>query len=159
MGSTATKKGFETLPEEFIGNLKSNFNLNYFSFIVDASYFTKKKIISTGSDSIIWYVKDNKFRKKFAMKRISKTKSLLENSYKDIINERDLLSKISHPFLVQMHFSFQDENYLYMISNLMRGGDLRFWYSKKIFFSENQCKFIIACIILGLEYLHSNKIN
>ena len=158
MGSTATKKGFETLPEEFIGNLKSNFNLNYFSFIVDASYFTKKKIISTGSDSIIWYVKDNKFRKKFAMKRISKTKSLLENSYKDIINERDLLSKISHPFLVQMHFSFQDENYLYMISNLMRGGDLRFWYSKKIFFSENQCKFIIACIILGLEYLHSNKI-
>ena len=158
MGSTATKKGFETLPEEFIGNLKSNFNLNYFSFIVDASYFTKKKIISTGSDSSIWYVKDNKFKKKFAMKRISKTKSLLENSYKDIINERDLLSKISHPFLVQMHFSFQDENYLYMISNLMRGGDLRFWYSKKIFFSENQCKFIIACIILGLEYLHSNKI-
>jgi calcium-dependent protein kinase len=40
----------------------------------------------------------------------------------------------------------------------MRGGDLRFWYSKKIFFSENQCKFIIACIILGLEYLHSNQI-
>ena len=40
----------------------------------------------------------------------------------------------------------------------MRGGDLRFWYSKKLFFSEKQCKFIISCIILGLEYLHSNKI-
>jgi len=158
MGSSATKKGLETLPEDFIGNLILNFNINYFSFIVDASYFTKKKIISTGSDSTIWYVKDNKFHKKFAMKRISKTKSLLENSYKDIINERALLSKISHPFLVQMHFSFQDENYLYMINNLMRGGDLRFWYSKKVFFSENQCKFIIACIILGLEYLHSNQI-
>ena len=92
------------------------------------------------------------------MKRISKTKSLLENSYKDIINERNLLSKINHPFLVQMHFSFQDENYLYMINNLMRGGDLRFWYSKRVFFTEKQCRFIIACIILGLEYLHSNKI-
>ena len=92
------------------------------------------------------------------MKRISKLKSLEENSYKDIINERNLLAKLNHPFLVQMHFSFQDENYLYMINNLMRGGDLRFWYSKKIFFSEKQCKFIISCIILGLEYLHSNKI-
>ena len=129
MGSTVTKKGFETLPEEFIGKLKLNFNLNCFSFIVDASYFTKKKIISTGSDSTIWYVKDNKFRKKFAMKRISKTKSLLENSYKDIINERDLLSKISHPFLVLMYFSFQDENYLYIISNLIRVGDLKFFIS------------------------------
>ena len=87
---------------------------------------------------------DNKFKKKFAMKRISKLKSLEENSYKDIINERNLLAKLNHPFLVQMHFSFQDENYLYMINNLMRGGDLRFWYSKKIFFSEKQCKFIIS---------------
>ena len=92
------------------------------------------------------------------MKRISKLKLLEENSYKDIINERNLLSKLNHPFLVQMYFSFQDENYLYMINNLMRGGDLRYWYSKKIFFSERQCKFIISCIILGLEYLHSNKI-
>jgi serum/glucocorticoid-regulated kinase 2 len=92
------------------------------------------------------------------MKRISKIKSLQENSYKDIINERAILSKCNHPFLVQMHFSFQDENYLYMINNLMRGGDLRFWYSKRMAFTEKQCKFIISCIILGLEYLHSNKI-
>ena len=106
----------------------------------------------------MWFVIDNKFKKKFAMKRISKLKSLEENSYKDIINERNLLSKLSHPFLVQMYFSFQDDNYLYMINNLMRGGDLRYWYSKNIFFSERQCKFIISCIILGLEYLHSNKI-
>ena len=158
MGISANKKGFEALPEDFISNLSSNFNINNFSFIVNSSYFTKKRIISTGSDSTLWYVKDKKFNKKLAMKQISKTKSLLENSYKDIINERELLSKINHPFLVKLHFSFQDEKYLYMITNLMRGGDLRSWYSKKVFFSERQCKFIIASLILGLEYLHSNKI-
>ena len=158
MGNSANKKSFETLPEDFIGKKNNILTINYFNFIVNASYFTKKRIISTGSDSTIWYVKDNKFKKKFAMKRISKTKALMENSYKDIINERNLLSRINHPFLVQMHFSFQDDNFLYMISNLMRGGDLRFWYSKKISFTENQCKFIISCIILGLEYLHTNKI-
>jgi len=115
-------------------------------------------MISSGSDSTIWFVRDNKFKKKFAMKQISKLKSLHENSYKDIINERTLLSNLDHPFIVRMNFSFQNENFLYMINDLMRGGDLRFWYSKKNFFSEIQCKFIISCIILGLEYLHTNKI-
>ena len=115
-------------------------------------------MISSGSDSTIWYVRDNKFKNKFAMKQISKLKSLHENSYKDIINERVLLSKLDHPFLVKMNFSFQNENFLYMINDLMRGGDLRFWYSKKKVFTEVQYKFIISCVILGLEYLHANKI-
>ena len=40
----------------------------------------------------------------------------------------------------------------------MAGGDLRYWYSQRKQFTEHECKFIITCIILGLEYLHSNKI-
>jgi serum/glucocorticoid-regulated kinase 2 len=57
-----------------------------------------------------------------------------------------------------MNFSFQDKDYLFMINDLMSGGDLRYWYTKKKVFTEKECKFIIACIILGLEYLHTNKI-
>ena len=80
------------------------------------------------------------------MKRISKLKSLEENSYKDIINERNLLAKLNHPFLVQMHFSFQDENYLYMINNLMRGGDLRYWYSKIYFFRKDNVNLLFPVL-------------
>ena len=92
------------------------------------------------------------------MNQISKVKVIKNNVYEDIIHEQELTSKLNHPFIVSMNFSFQDKDYLFMINDLMSGGDLRYWYTKKKVFTEKECKFIIACIILGLEYLHTNKI-
>ena len=92
------------------------------------------------------------------MNQISKVKVIKNNVYEDIIHEQELTSKLNHPFIVSMNFSFQDKDYLFMINDLMSGGDLRYWYTKKKIFTEKECKFIVACIILGLEYLHTNKI-
>ena len=106
----------------------------------------------------MWYVKNNKFKKKFAMKEISKVKLIQNDAYDEILHEQNLCSKLNHPFLVTMNFTFQDKDYLYMINDLMSAGDLRYWYIQKKIFTEKECKFITANIILGLEYLHSNKI-
>ena len=103
-------------------------------------------------------MKNSKFKKKFAMKQISKVKLVKQNSYDEVLHEQELASKLHHPFLVTMNFSFQDDDYIYMIDDLMSGGDLRYWYILQKKFTEKECKFIVACIILGLEYLHSNKI-
>ena len=77
---------------------------------------------------------------------------------KNIKNERDLLSKLNHPFIVNLHFSFQNTNYLYLILDLYTGGDLRYHLFHKNNFEEIQTKFIISNIILGLEYCHTNLI-
>ena len=77
---------------------------------------------------------------------------------KNIKNERDLLSQLNHPFIVNLHFSFQNTNYLYLILDLYTGGDLRYHLFHKNYFEENQTKFIISNILLGLEYCHSNLI-
>ena len=92
------------------------------------------------------------------MKQLSKCKLIDQKCYKDIISEQELTLRLDHPFLAPLVFSFQDKDYLYMIYNLMSGGDLRYWYVQKKIFNEKECKFIVACIILALEYLHSNKI-
>ena len=129
-----------------------------FKNIVNSSYFEKRKIIAASSYGKVWYVKNSKFKKKFAMKEMSKVKLIKNNAYEEIIHEQELSSKLNHPFLVPMIFSFQDKDNLYMINDLMAGGDLRYWYTQRKKFSEKECKFIVACIILGLEYLHTNKI-
>ena len=77
---------------------------------------------------------------------------------KNIKNERDLLSKLNHPFIVNLHFSFQNTNYLYLILDLYTGGDLRYHLFHRNHFDEIQTKFIISNIILGLEYCHTNLI-
>ena len=92
------------------------------------------------------------------MKQMSKAKLIEQNCYEDIIYERDLESNLEHSFLTPLIFSFQDNDYLYTIHDLMSGGDLRYWYTQQKNFNEKECKFLVACIILALEYLHRNKI-
>eukprot|EP01016_Furgasonia_blochmanni_P020338 TRINITY_DN2268_c0_g1_i1.p1 TRINITY_DN2268_c0_g1~~TRINITY_DN2268_c0_g1_i1.p1 ORF type:complete len:462 (+),score=43.57 TRINITY_DN2268_c0_g1_i1:480-1865(+) len=70
------------------------------------------------------------------------------------MNERQLLSTMRHPFLVNMIYAFQDRENLYLVMDLMTGGDLRFHLNKQKKFTEQQTKFFIASIIHGLEFLH-----
>ena len=94
----------------------------------------------------------------YAMKEMSKTKIIDKKSEKSIKSERDLLSKINHKFIINMHFAFQDNDNLYLVIDLLTGGDLRYHICKYKRFTEKQGKFFIACIILGLEYCHTNNI-
>ena len=92
------------------------------------------------------------------MKEMSKKKIIDKKSVQSILNERELLSKMDHPFIINMHFAFQDKDYVYLAMDLLTGGDLRFHLCYDKPFSEEQTKFIISNLILGLEYIHSNKI-
>ena len=92
------------------------------------------------------------------MKEMLKKKILDKHSENGVIYERDLLSRMHHPFIVNMYFSFQDTDYLFLVMDLLTGGDLRYYYCKHRKFNEEEAKFIIACLILGLEYIHSNNI-
>lgn len=40
----------------------------------------------------------------------------------------------------------------------LTGGDLRYHICRQIHFTEEQTKFFIACLVLGLEYCHTNNI-
>ena len=42
--------------------------------------------------------------------------------------------------------------------DLVTGGDLRYHLSKKKRFTEEETKFFVSCIIVGLEYMHHNGI-
>lgn len=54
------------------------------------------------------------------------------------MNERDLLSKIKHPFMINMVCAFQDRDNLCLVMDLMTGGDLRYHIGRNKRFSEEQ---------------------
>ena len=126
--------------------------------IISPSSFEFESIIGRGGFGKVWKVIHKKTQKIYAMKKMSKTKIIDKRSVKSIISERDLLSIMNHPFIINMHFSFQDNEYLYIAMDLLTGGDLRYHICKNKKFSEEQSKFFISCIILSLEYIHYNKI-
>ena len=92
------------------------------------------------------------------MKEMSKAKIIYKNSGKSVLMERKILSQMYHPFIVNMYYSFQDNESLYLVLDLMNGGDLRYHLNKFGRISEFETKFIVCCIILSLEYIHSNRI-
>ena len=106
----------------------------------------------------MWKVKLKKTNEYFALKEMSKTKIIDRRSEKSIMSERTLLSKLNNPFIVNMYFAFQDFSNLYLVMDLLSGGDLRYQLSKKKRFSEKETKFFISNIILALEYIHSKNI-
>jgi serine/threonine kinase 32 len=43
-----------------------------------------------------------------------------------VFRERNLLARLRHPRLVNMHYAFQDEAHLYIIMDACLGGDLHY---------------------------------
>ena len=89
---------------------------------------------------------------------MKKVKVIDKKSELSILYERELLSRLTHPFIVNMHYAFQDQDNLYLVIDYHSGGDLRYHICIYRRFNEKQTKFIIACLILGLEYIHAHHI-
>jgi serine/threonine protein kinase len=72
-------------------------------------------------------------------------------------SERDLMVKINCPFIVNIKSAFQDEKYLYIISDFMQGGDLFYHMHEARVFDFELAQFYVSEIVLALEYLHKNN--
>ena len=72
-------------------------------------------------------------------------------------NEKNILAKCSHPFLVNLCGWYQDRHELYMLFELLLGGELFSIMSKGIF-TEDTCRFYSANVTSAFEYLHERRI-
>jgi serine/threonine protein kinase len=65
--------------------------------------------------------------------------------------ERDILARSNQEWIVNLKFSFQDDDYLYLVMEYLAGGDLMTLLIKKDVLSENEARFYIAeCVIYFL---------
>ena len=94
----------------------------------------------------------------FAMKEMSKAKISLKKSIKSVANERKFLEKFHFNLLCNMYYAFQDDDTLYIIMDYLSGGDLRYMICRRNFFTEEETKFIAACITLNLNYIHDKNV-
>ena len=69
---------------------------------------------------------------------MSKAKIIDKKSVESILGEKDLLSTLNHPFIVNLIYSFQDHDYLYILMDLLPGGNLRYHISIQKGFNEEQ---------------------
>lgn len=105
----------------------------------------------------------------YAIKIMEKAHIKKENKVKYVMMEKNILSIVSHPFIIKFHISFQDAGYLYMCMDLAPGGELlgvinnardeneRKGILKKAC-DEKAAQFYIAELIEAVGYLHDRDI-
>jgi serine/threonine kinase 32 len=89
--------------------------------------------------------------------RTDKQPVVRSESVRNMIRERRMLEHLNHPFLCNLRYSFQDVEYLYIVVDLMTGGDLRFHISRKSF-TEEAIRFWISQLGCALRYIHGQNI-
>ncbi|XP_026433978.1 serine/threonine-protein kinase AtPK1/AtPK6-like [Papaver somniferum] len=94
----------------------------------------------------------------FAMKVMRKDTIIKKNHVDYMRAERDILTKVDHPFIVQLRYSFQTKSKLYLILDFINGGHLFFHLYRQGIFSEDQARVYTAEIVSAVSHLHERGI-
>ncbi|EDU40893.1 RAC-alpha serine/threonine-protein kinase [Pyrenophora tritici-repentis Pt-1C-BFP] len=105
---------------------------------VNLNHFRLLRVVGKGAFGKVRIVERKDTGLTFALKYIRKDEVVRSESVRNIIRERRMLEHLNHPFLCNLRYSFQDIEYLYIVVDLMNGGDLRFHISRKTFTEEAQ---------------------
>ena len=90
----------------------------------------------------------------YAIKQLDRKRIKKKNATNLCINERNILEKVSSPFIVCMQYAFTSDTELYLLLDLMVGGDLAFHLHRKGIFTAQEVKYYTARTVLGLKALH-----
>lgn len=94
----------------------------------------------------------------YAMKQINKKLVKLKNALDNVLEERNVLTMLKSSFVTNLKYALHDTDTLYLIMDLMQGGDLKFQLIVARVFSEKRARFYAAEVLLGLEALHDASI-
>ena len=81
-----------------------------------------------------------------------------DSKVKQIMNEKQIMTKLSHPFIVKLHYAFQSYSQLHFVMDFCAGGELFYHLHNVGRLNEVQAKFYFAEILLAIEYLHRRNI-
>uniref|UniRef100_A0A668AQX5 protein kinase C n=1 Tax=Myripristis murdjan TaxID=586833 RepID=A0A668AQX5_9TELE len=98
--------------------------------------------------------------KLYAIKALKKGDMITRNEVESLMCEKRIFETINasqHPFLVNLHGCFQTADHVCFVMAYSPGGDLMTHIHTSIF-TEKQTRFYSSCVLLGLEFLHLNKI-
>ena len=124
--------------------------------------FESIKIIGRGAFGEVRLVRLKGTGNYYALKKLSKARMVERNQQFHVTAERDALAasnEVYHnnPWVVKLHYSFQDSQYLYLLMEFVPGGDLMSQLIRRGTFTEEEAKFFIAETVIGIETIHRLK--
>mmetsp|Transcript_15174 Transcript_15174/g.22286 ORF Transcript_15174/g.22286 Transcript_15174/m.22286 type:complete len:803 (+) Transcript_15174:190-2598(+) len=121
----------------------------------------KFRILGVGTFGKVWLVSHKKTGTPYALKMLNKREIIGHHQVEGVIREKNIMSSIEHPFVVNLICTFQDDRSLYMLIELVQGGELF-----SVIHTETRdgvpnanARFYAACILESLSHLHHRHIT
>uniref|UniRef100_A0A8C2DXR9 Calcium/calmodulin-dependent protein kinase 1Da n=1 Tax=Cyprinus carpio TaxID=7962 RepID=A0A8C2DXR9_CYPCA len=115
--------------------------------------FEFKEVLGTGAFSEVVLAEERSTGKMFAVKCIPK--KALKGKESSIENEIAVLRKIKHENIVALEDIYESSNHLYLIMQLVSGGELFDRIVEKGFYTEKDASTLIRQVLDAVNYLHS----
>jgi len=118
-------------------------------------YTLTNEVLGQGYFAVVKVGIDKLTGERVAVKIVNK--ELVERE-ETLNNEIEILSKIDHPNVVRMHAIFDTPDHLFIVMELMEGGELYEEVIQRSTFSEKEAAIIIKQLLDALVYLHARQI-
>ena len=96
----------------------------------------------------------------YALKVLQKAQIVAYGQQKNVMNERNVMCMVNHPFVLKLCATYKDKDCLFMLLELVQGGELFSLLAnqKTGYLSTDEARFYAACVVAGLEALHNQSI-
>jgi len=153
----SSKDFHEALPPAALQYLQGRAELQDAEYKFEDLLFTR--VVGSGGFGTVKMVKTAAKGIRYAMKCIKKRPIVEHNQQQAILNEKDVLLSMDHPFIVRLVQTFRNKAYVYFLMELITGGELLDAInSLGGELNKVQTQFYAGSIILALEHLHSRRI-
>ena len=117
--------------------------------------FEPLTLIGRGAFGEVRIVRERSSGNIYAMKSLSKAEMVRRGQVEHVMAERNLLAHVSSKMVVKLFYSFQDDEYLYLVMEYLPGGDMMTLLMRKDTLTEDEARFYIAQSVLSIEAIHS----
>lgn len=143
---------------------KSEKNIDTGDFNIELNQLVKHGILGAGTFGQVWLVTNSASSggrtKPYALKIQSKYELIQNHQAKGVIQEKNLLNEVRHPFVIDLVQTYQDKHYLYLLLGVVQGGELFSLMHQTTYdgMSEKDAKFYGAAVLEGLSHIHRQHI-
>jgi len=122
----------------------------------------RHKILGEGNFGQVWLVSEtlpDNTRRPYALKIQTKYDLVQESQAHHVVEEKKTMTKMNHPFIIKLFATYQDAHFLYMLEELVQGGELfsLMHPGDKDGLPEAQARFYAVAIADALAYMHRGK--
>jgi len=121
---------------------------------VQVKDFTTFRVLGRGGFGAVHACRKKNSGSIYAMKAINKKLVKVKSALDNVLEERNVLVMMKSEFVTNLKYALQDEETLYLVMDLMLGGDLKFHLINAGRFTEKRARFYAAQVLLGLEHVH-----